>query len=187
MKSIIKRNLNLDIKYNLIDKNYISLIDGNGCTCDNCGKLIANIATVKNENNEIFTIGFDCLETLLLNNNLLNGKSILEYQNFKSFLPSYIKKSKELKETVKNTNLQNLNKIVSIEVEAQNFINEVNYWNGKIDKNGKIISSKQYFTFNYIFENGKKYNSNFKMNNEIDVNDFIKIIQNITNLQIIKN
>ena len=187
MKSIIKRNLDLNVKYNLIDKKYISLIDGNGCICDNCGKLIANIATVKNDNNDTFNIGFDCLETLLLNNNLLNGKSITEYQNFKSFLPSYIKKSKELKDTIKNTNLQNANKIVSIEVDANDFLNEVNYWNGKIDKNGKIISSKQYFTFYYIFENGKKYNSNFKMSNDINVNDFITTIQTITNLTVLIN
>lgn len=179
MKAIIKRNLNLDIKYNLIDKNYISLIDGSGCTCDNCGKLIANIATVKNENNEIFTIGFDCLETLLLNNNLLDGKSILEYQNFKSCLPAYIKKSKEIKETVINTNLQNLNKIVAIEISINDFIKSV--------ENYKNYSKSQYFEFHYIFENGKKYNSNFKMNNNINTNDFIKTIETITNLQIIKN
>ena len=187
MKAIIKRNLPLNVKYNLIDKKYISLVDGFGCTCDNCGKLIANIATVKNDNNNTFNIGFDCLETLLLNNNLLNGKSITEYQNFKSCLPSYIKKSKELKETIINTNLQNLNKIVSIEVDANDFLNEVNYWNGKTDKNGKIISSKQYFTFYYIFENGKKYNSNFKMSNDINVNDFISTIQSITNLKVLIN
>jgi len=179
MKSIIKRNLPLNVNYNLIDKKYISLIDGNGCICDNCGKLIANIATVKNDNLETFNIGFDCLETLLLNNNLLNGKSITEYKNFKSFLPSYIKKSKELKETIINTNLQNANKIVSIEFDANDFLKTV--------YNYKNYSKNQYFTFYYIFENGKKYNSNFKMNNDINVNDFISTIKSITNLNVLIN
>lgn len=179
MKSIIKRNLPLNVNYNLIDKKYISLIDGNGCTCDNCGKLIANIATVKNDNNDTFNIGFDCLETLLLNNNLLNGKSITEYKNFKSFLPSYIKKSKELKETIINTNLQNANKIVTIEVDANDFIKTVDSY--------KNYCKSQYFTFYYIFENGKKYNSNFKMNNDINVNDFITTIKSITNLNVLIN
>ena len=179
MKSIIKRNLDLTVKYNLIDKKYISLIDGFGCTCDNCGKLIANIATVKNDNNNTFNIGFDCLETLLLNNNLLNGKSITEYQNFKSCLPSYIKKSKELKETIKNTNLQNANKIVSIEVDANDFLKTVNSY--------RNYSKSQYFTFYYIFDNGKKYNSNFKMSNDINVNDFITTIKSITNLNVLIN
>ena len=48
MKNMIQRKLPLDVLYNLIDKRYISLIDGCGCTCDNCGKLIANIATISN-------------------------------------------------------------------------------------------------------------------------------------------
>ena len=179
MKAIIKRNLPLNVKYNLIDKKYISLVDGNGCSCDNCGKLISNIATVKNDNLETFKIGFDCLETLLLNNNLLSQKSISDYINFKKFLPVYIKKSKELKETIINTNLQNLNKIVSLELEANDFIKTVNSY--------KNYSKSQYFNFNYIFDNGKKYNSNFKINNDININDFITTIKNITNLNILIN
>jgi hypothetical protein len=179
MKAIIKRNLDLNTKYFLIDKKYISLTDGNGCICANCNKLIANIATVKNEDGDVFNIGFDCLETFLINNSLLDGKSITEYQNFKSFLPSYIKKSKEIKEAVINTNLQNANKIVSIEVDANDFLNSVTSY--------KNYSKSQYFTFYYIFENGKKYNSNFKMNNDINVNDFISTIQSITNLNVLIN
>ena len=75
MKAIIERNLPLDVKYILTDKKYIPLADGYGCTCDNCGKLIANIATVKNTNGNSFNIGFDCLETILINNSLLSQKS----------------------------------------------------------------------------------------------------------------
>lgn len=51
--------------YSKISAVYISLIDGTGCICDNCGRLIANIVTVKNEdNNKQYTIGQDCAKTL---------------------------------------------------------------------------------------------------------------------------
>lgn len=51
-------------KYTKISAVYISLIDGMGCTCDNCGRLIANIVTVKHEGGKHYTIGQDCAKTL---------------------------------------------------------------------------------------------------------------------------
>ena len=72
MKQIIQRHLPLDVTYEVIDKKYIPILEGGGCTCDNCGKLIANIATVRSTNGT-YNIGLDCLETFLLNNNLLRG------------------------------------------------------------------------------------------------------------------
>lgn len=51
--------------YTKISAIYISLIDGTGCTCDNCGRLIANIVTVKNEETKkYYTIGQDCAKNL---------------------------------------------------------------------------------------------------------------------------
>lgn len=44
--------------------NYIALIDGNGVTCDNCGRLIANMVYVKHDSGKSFTIGQDCAKTL---------------------------------------------------------------------------------------------------------------------------
>ena len=77
MKNIIKRSLPLDVKYSVIDKKYIPVLDGGGCSCDNCGKLIANIATITN-GKEAFNIGFDCLETVLMNNSLIENYSLPE-------------------------------------------------------------------------------------------------------------
>ncbi len=52
-------------QYTHIKSTYISLIDGMGCTCDNCGRLIANLVTVKNEGeNKQYIIGQDCAKTL---------------------------------------------------------------------------------------------------------------------------
>lgn len=51
-------------QYTKTGTNYISILDGNGCTCDNCGRLIANMVYVKHESGKSFTIGQDCTKTL---------------------------------------------------------------------------------------------------------------------------
>lgn len=80
-KKIIERNLSLNQKYTLIRKTYIPIIDSCGTYCQNCFKPLANIATVKGEtDNKTYTVGFDCLETFLLNNNLLDGQSIESFE-----------------------------------------------------------------------------------------------------------
>lgn len=99
MKQLIERRLPLNVKYIVTDKKYIPVLDGGGCTCDNCGKLIANIATVKSTNGS-FNIGFDCLETFLLNNSLLDGFNLEEYEKVKSMIPKVIRFSKTIKEVI---------------------------------------------------------------------------------------
>lgn len=170
IKRIIERNLPLNVKYNLIDKSYTSLIDSIGCTCHNCGKLISNIATVRPENGkEIYLIGFDCLETILINNNLLDGKSIEEFNKFKSHLPTFIKHSKQIKDNVNEMNRKNLNKVVSIQFELEDFKQWAKY--------GK----SSYLTYYYILETGKKFNDNLRLKNEINIEDFINTFKSINN------
>lgn len=101
MKTIIQRHLPLNVRYTVTDKKYIPLLDNYGCTCDNCGTLIANIATVKSINGT-YEIGFDCLETFLLNNNLLDGFSVLELDKVKKDISKVIRAGKQLKETLSN-------------------------------------------------------------------------------------
>ena len=100
MKNIIQRNLPLNIQYAVVDKTYIPLTEGFGCTCDNCNKLIANIATVRNENGKTYNIGFDCLETILINNSLLSTNDIKEYERVKQMIPKIIRFSKQIKEVL---------------------------------------------------------------------------------------
>lgn len=88
MKTIIERKLNLTDCYNLITTKYIALIDGIGCGCDNCGRPIANIATIKAEScGKVYNIGFDCLDTILLNNQILRGEDLDNYNACKKSLP----------------------------------------------------------------------------------------------------
>lgn len=52
-------------KYEHIKSVYIPLADGFGCTCDNCGRLIANMVTVQHESGKYYTIGQDCAKTIM--------------------------------------------------------------------------------------------------------------------------
>ncbi len=109
MKAIIQRALPLNEMYGLIDKKYIPLDESFfGTCCDNCFKLIANIATVRSESGKVFNIGFDCLETLLINNSLLSSGDIAEYENAKTQLPKIIRASKKLSETIRNNKHLNI-------------------------------------------------------------------------------
>lgn len=76
-KKVIQRALPLTVKYSLVSVNYLSLENGGGCSCDNCGKLITNVATVKSD--RVYNTGLDCLETVLLNNQLLDNDSHVQY------------------------------------------------------------------------------------------------------------
>jgi hypothetical protein len=63
-KRVIKRNLPVDTTYELVESFYISLADG-GCSCDNCGRLISNVAVVKDQKrNKQYSVGMDCAGTL---------------------------------------------------------------------------------------------------------------------------
>lgn len=88
MKKIIKRNLSLEQKYVLNGSVYVPIQDGGGVPCDNCGTLIANKAFVKGmSDDKSYCIGFDCLETFLQNNSLLDGESIEQFEATKKSLP----------------------------------------------------------------------------------------------------
>ncbi len=60
----IQRKLDLSKNYNIVGSTYIPLIDSLGTCCDNCGKLIANLVFITDENNKNYTVGLDCAKTL---------------------------------------------------------------------------------------------------------------------------
>jgi len=64
-KKLIERNLPFSGRYVYLGITRGNLMDGQFCTCDNCGKLITNMVTVKEKTTlKSFTIGTDCAETL---------------------------------------------------------------------------------------------------------------------------
>lgn len=59
-KKLIKRNLGVDV-YKIVES--YSLKD-DFHTCENCGKLIKNVAIVEDSNGRRFAVGMDCAATL---------------------------------------------------------------------------------------------------------------------------
>lgn len=156
MKTIIQRSLPLNVKYHIIDKQYIPLENSFGCFCDNCHKLIANIATIRNDNNETFKIGFDCLETLLLNNSLLNKHDIESYEKTKKMLPKILRFSKELKALIKINN------------GLDGFL---------FERPSNLFSDSGWVTY-YLLKGNTKYNTNVKLK-EVDFDFLIKTLKHI--------
>ena len=155
MKAIIERNLPLNTKYIVTDKKYIPLTESFGCTCDNCNKLIANIATVKNENGKSFNIGFDCLETVLINNSLLSTNDIKEYERVKAMIPKVIRLSKTIKEIIElNNGLDGL----------------------LFERPSEF--SKEYFTYYLVKGSGKPYNTSAKIK-DMDFDFLLTTLKNI--------
>lgn len=63
-KKVIRRNLPINTEYKIIDSFYTGGISENPMSCDNCGKLIANVAVVENTDGDKYHVGMDCAETL---------------------------------------------------------------------------------------------------------------------------
>lgn len=159
MKKIIQRNLPLNVKYTLIDKKYIPLSEGYGCGCDNCGQLIANIATVKSENGNIYNIGFDCLETFLINNQLLDGYGIEEFEKVKKMIPKIIRFSKVLKECIDSNKQRNIN-VIKFEFERPSG------W------------FTDYITYYWVFDRARRTNDCVKLK-EMDFDFLLETLKNI--------
>lgn len=50
--------------YKIISTFYLSIEDGGGSMCENCGRLITNIATIQDASGKQFSVGMDCAGTL---------------------------------------------------------------------------------------------------------------------------
>lgn len=99
-KRVVRRNLPINDKYTLIDSFYSSM--ENGCCCDNCNKIIANIAVIKNADNKVFNVGMDCAETLTNLNGLYNAQ--MQFAESKGIRAKVNKAAKDGKEVeFKNT------------------------------------------------------------------------------------
>ena len=64
-KRVIERNVPLNQRYEVVSSFYQSLEDGGGAICENCGRLITNVATIKGlTDGRMYSIGMDCAETI---------------------------------------------------------------------------------------------------------------------------
>ncbi len=157
---MIQRHLDLTKSYELIKKNYVPILDGGGCICSDCGRLIANIATVKSSVG-VFDVGFDCLEKVLINNTIIADYDIKDLKTYKKQISKIIRFSKELIEVIKN----NPN-ITGIRFEPQTY-------------------ESDWYTF-YWLQNDKK-TSNFndcKKIKGIDYKTLIQVLKEILDIDI---
>ena len=58
-KKAIRRNLPFD-KYKIVESFY----SNDYCTCDNCNKVLKNVAVIQNSKSKTFHVGLDCAQTL---------------------------------------------------------------------------------------------------------------------------
>jgi hypothetical protein len=70
--------------------SYVSIEDGGGIPCQNCGKLITTHVTVNRNDGKIFTVGSDCAKTL-------SGVNKSEVNEIERLIRSDARKLRELK------------------------------------------------------------------------------------------
>ena len=63
-KKVIRRNLPINKEYKLVDSFYTGGITDNPMSCQNCGRIIANVAVIEDEDGKKYDVGMDCAETL---------------------------------------------------------------------------------------------------------------------------
>lgn len=73
MKKIIGK-LPVNVKYNVVNIDYKPKDAIDYTICDNCGKIISNIAIMEDEDKKRFSVGLDCASTMQLyqNNEIFN-------------------------------------------------------------------------------------------------------------------
>jgi hypothetical protein len=112
-KAIIQRALPLTDTYKVHSFSYVSLIDGQGTCCENCGKLISNMVTLENQKGEKFVVGNDCADTLTIDKSKMffevqpafsEGKSlrakIMKHFKNKTIVKAYIYNGNDKKQFV---------------------------------------------------------------------------------------
>lgn len=144
-KVIIQRSLPLTQTYNLIETFYSSAMDGGGHLCENCGRLISNIAKVQGETDKnIYYIGMDCAETLtgLKESFTFEFQAKAAFQAGKSARQAIMKMQKKAKENN-----------VPLTITAETFDHEKNYYK----EIGAGIWRTKTEPFNPYYNNFKQY------------------------------
>jgi hypothetical protein len=124
-KAIIERNLPHNDNYKIISYAYVSLIDGNGTCCDNCGKLISNMVTIENQNGVQYIVGNDCANTLTFEKWKLVFEIEPAFDEGKSLRAKIIKGFKSNK--FNQAYLYKTNRIILEYTDGGNSMKKINY------------------------------------------------------------
>ena len=149
VKKVIRRNLPINKEYKLIDSFYTGGLTENPMTCENCGRPIANVAVLQDEDNKTYDVGMDCAETLSSIKN--SSEFMVVGNNFKEATAIRNKIKKSIKD--------------GGSIEAENVYWGAVYVNAK--KDGRFLSNigipKSFF--NKYLPDFKKYIVNTEKNN----------------------
>ncbi len=118
IKKVVRRNLPINTTYKITDAYYTGGIMENPQICDNCGKLIANVAVIESAEGKEARVGMDCAKTLSGIGNSLEFMST--ENNFKEAVAIRNKVNKNLKDKAGILNIENLpSGQINIEVDSK--------------------------------------------------------------------
>jgi len=83
----VNGNLDMSKKYKLVDVDYGGLSESSCESCQNCGNIISNVATVEREDGKKYRIGLDCMATITS----MNPSDIQEAKNRIARIRNFIK------------------------------------------------------------------------------------------------
>lgn len=146
--TIRRYNLPINDNYKLIDSFYTGGLE-NSTSCDNCGKPIANVATIKNTKGEIFNVGLDCAETLTHIDGLYNAK--MDFEELKAIQA----KIRKLEKEGKKLNYEiNKNGDLSIIHDGYSILNkDIDFAKKYMPIYLKNVNNPEKIGFNYIDKN----------------------------------
>lgn len=106
-KKVIRRNLPINKEYKLVDSFYTGGIMENPMSCENCGRPIANVAVIEDEDGRKYDVGMDCAETLSQIKNSLEfnmaQNDFAEANAIRTKVKNALKKYPDAKLTIDNT------------------------------------------------------------------------------------
>lgn len=177
-----RNNLPIDKNYTLIDSYYTGGLENGGMCCDNCNRMITNIAVIKDNNNNSFNVGLDCAEALTNVNGLHNA--VMEFKEMKAIrakLNKAKKSSLEIDYFIDNYgNLRIMSSIFNISKDidfSKKYLNDCLL----LVSNPSKIGYKKFELKNFIvpFDNCAPKDF-YKQKHILNVNDFKIIIEGTT-------
>jgi hypothetical protein len=110
--------LSQETTYTVIKSMYLSLLDGGGWCCENCGRIITNMVTVESKEGKQYIVGSDCASTLA-------GINKQDNENIKHSITKYKRFYKELIDNFNSNIIVNeYNQYSIINIVSKGYSNE---------------------------------------------------------------
>lgn len=108
IKELRVGKLPVDRSYTYVSRFYIPLMESTGTCCENCGRPIANIATIREANGTLHYVGMDCLETIIQLTKVHNI-ALVDIIRFRAEFPKVFNKLKKIDDIVAKNRKNNIN------------------------------------------------------------------------------